>query len=166
MKKIILVLSIALCFLAAQAQYPLQKGDNQLNAGLGFSTWGLPVYLGFDHGVHKDISIGLEGSFRNYRERWRENRYNHSVIGIAGNCNYHFNSIFEMPSSPWDLYAGLSVGFYIWSSPNGYVGTHSSGLGLSGQAGMRYFFSSKAAINLEVGGGSFSGGKIGVTINL
>ena len=88
------------------------------------------------------------------------------MIGIAGNFNYHFNRVFEMPSSPWDLYAGVSVGFYSWSSPNGYIVTHSSGLGLSGQAGMRYFFSSKAAINLEVGGGSFSGGNMGVTIKL
>lgn len=166
MKKTTLILLLAIGTLTGLAQYPLQKGENQLNAGFGFSSWGLPVYVGLDQGIHKDISIGFEGSFRSYREKWKDYRYNHTVFGLAGNFNYHFNSLFEMPSSPWDLYAGLSVGFYIWSSPNEYIGSHASGLGFSGQAGVRYFFNSKAAINFEAGGGSFSGGKIGVTIKL
>jgi outer membrane immunogenic protein len=166
MKKILATNGLMLFCILAFAQYPLQKDENQLNAGLGFSTWGVPGYIGFDHGIDTDFSIGLEASFRNYHERWHENKYDHTVFGFAGNCNYHFNHIFEMPSSPWDLYAGLTVGFYLWTSPNAYEGSHASGLGLAAQAGMRYYFSSRAAINLEVGGGSFSGGKIGVTIKL
>lgn len=163
MKKIILALVLALNFIVCFAQYPLKEGQNQLNAGFGLSTWGLPLYVGFDHGIQPDISVGLEGSFRNYRELWLDDRYNHRVLGMAANCNYHFNRILEMDSSPWDLYGGISLGFFIWSSPSGYKGSHSSGLGLAGQLGARYYFNSNAAINLELGGGSFSGGKFGIT---
>ena len=48
----------------AFGQHPLQKGETQLNAGLGFSGWGIPIYAGLDYGIHKDISIGGELSYR------------------------------------------------------------------------------------------------------
>ncbi|MES2559558.1 MAG: hypothetical protein V4590_07455 [Bacteroidota bacterium] len=48
---------------AAVAQGPIGKGQNQLNLGVGLSSWGIPVYIGFDHGVHKDVTIGGEFSF-------------------------------------------------------------------------------------------------------
>lgn len=70
-------------------------------------------------------------------------------------------------SNQWDLYAGLSLGFYIWSSPGNYPGKHASGLGLGAQLGGRYFFSDKFGMNLELGGGDVvSGGKFGITIKL
>lgn len=129
MKKAILSLALLAGFTASKAQGTLGKGNAQLNAGVGLSSWGIPVYVGFDYGVHKDITIGLEGSFRSYNESWTNVKYRHSIIGISGNGNYHFNTIFDLPSK-WDLYAGLNIGFYVWSSPNGYLGSRSSGLGL------------------------------------
>jgi len=69
--------------------------------------------------------------------------------------------------SPWDFYAGLNLGFYSWNSPRDYEGSHTSGLGLGGQIGGRYYFSNKVGINLEFGGGNaFSGGKFGLTIKI
>jgi hypothetical protein len=148
------------------AQYMLNKGQTQLNAGLGFSSWGLPFYFGLDHGIHKDISVGGEFSFRSYNERWHDYTYNHSIWGISANANYHFNSICKIPKN-WDLYAGLNLGFYAWSYPDNYPGNHVSGLGLGGQAGGRYYFNERFGINLEFGGGNaFSGGKFGVTCKL
>jgi outer membrane immunogenic protein len=158
----ILVLAISLIF----AQSPLPKGKSQINAGVGLSTWGVPVYLGFDYGVHPDISLGAEVSYRGYNDNWRDHKYKHSVIGILGNANYHFNTILNIPSN-WDFYAGLNLGFYSWNSPNDYEGSHTSGVGLGAQIGGRYFFSDKVGVNLEFGGGNaFSGGKFGLTIKL
>lgn len=148
------------------AQNPLAKGQTQLNMGIGFSNWGVPVYFGFDHGVHPDITLGAELSFRNYNERWNNNRYDHSIIGISGNANYHFNTIMNI-SPEWDFYAGLNLGFYHWKSDKDYNGSYTSGLGLGAQIGGRYFFNEKFGINLEFGGGNaFSGGKFGLTIKL
>lgn len=151
---------------ASFAQSPLAKGQNQINLGVGLSNWGIPVYFGLDHGIHKDISIGFEFSFRNFHEKYSNYQYNHSIIGISGNANYHFNALFNIPSN-WDLYAGLNIGFYHWNSSKDYRGSYNSGLGLGAQIGGRYYFSNRFGINLELGGGNaFSGGKFGITIKL
>jgi outer membrane immunogenic protein len=165
MKKInfLLVLTLFICTLSVYAQAPLAKGEKQLNAGLGLSGWGLPVYAGLDFGVDKDITIGIEGSFRAYSDSWNHNSYSHTIIGITGNGNYHFNSLLLIPSE-WDLYAGLNLGFYAWSSPSGYDGPHNSGLGIGLQIGGRYFFSKKFGLNLELSGGNdIMGGKFGIS---
>lgn len=147
------------------AQSPIDKGKAQFNAGFGLSSWGLPVYLGFDYGVHKDVTVGGEVSFRNYRNNWKGIAYVHNIVGISGNFNYHFNSILNIPS-PWNFYAGLNIGFFYWNSPSLYGGA-TSGLGIGAQVGGRYYFTDKVGINLELGGGNaVSGGKIGVSIKL
>lgn len=147
------------------SQSMLGKGGKQLNAGFGLSSWGLPVYVGLDFGVHPDVSVGFEASYRSYKEHWKfdDKRYTHSVMGLSGNANYHFNSILNIPQE-WDLYAGLNIGFYVWNSSADYPGDHTSGLGLGAQIGVRYYFNERFALNLEGGGGNaFSGGKFGIT---
>lgn len=168
MKKIVLLTALAFLWIlpTANAQSPLPVGHSQLNTGIGLSEWGIPFYLGIDYSVHKDITIGGEFSYRNFREKWNNDYYRHNIMGFSGNANYHFNSLFEM-SRKWDLYAGLNLGFYVWSSPTTYSGSHSSGLGLGAQLGGRYYFTDKVGINLEFGSGNaFSGGKIGLTFKL
>lgn len=166
MKKLILASVLLFFYGFTFAQNPLSKGKSQLNVGVGFSSWGVPLYLGFDYGVHKDITLGGELSYRSYNERWGGSKYDHSIIGVFGNGNYHFNHALDIPRD-WDFYAGLNLGFYIWSSSAGYGGSESSGLGLGAQVGGRYYVSKKVALNLEFGGGNhLSGGKFGVTIKL
>jgi hypothetical protein len=166
MKRSVFTLAILLVCGLAFAQNSLSKGQNQLNLGVGFSDWGVPVYLGFDHGLTQDITLGAELSYRSYSDHWNNVSYSHSITGISGNGNYHFNNVLNIPRN-WDLYAGLNLGFYIWSSSAGYGGSGSSGLGLGAQVGGRYFLTDKVGLNLEFGGGNaFSGGKFGVTIKL
>ncbi len=148
------------------AQNPINEGEAQLNFGVGLSSWGVPVYLGVDFGVHPDITVGGELSFRNYNDRYLESKYDHSIFGVSGNANYHFNRALNIPNN-WDFYAGLNLGFYHWNSPNDYRGRYNSGLGLGAQIGGRYYFSDNLGINLELGGGNvFSGGKFGLTLKL
>lgn len=164
MKKlsIILLLSV-ITVLTVNAQSPLGKGNQQLNAGVGFSGWGIPLYVGVDFGVHKDITLGVEGSFRSYNQNFTGTKYNSSIIGLSGNGNYHFNTILDIPGN-WDFYAGFNIGYFFWSTPSGYPGNGSSGLGLGGQIGGRYFISNRFGLNLEFGGGNaFYGGKFGIT---
>lgn len=170
MKKFFLIIALALVSGLTFSQNPFPQGRNQLNFGVGLSGWGVPVYIGIDHGVGNDFSIGGEFSYRSYNENWRNDDnyydYNHNIMGFSGNVNYHFNRVLQVPSN-WDFYAGLNLGFYVWNSPNEYKGNHSSGLGLGGQIGGRYYFSNKLGINLEFGGNNaFSGGKVGLTIKM
>ena len=166
MKKQFLTFGVLLIASTIFAQGPISKGQSQINVGVGLSSWGVPVYLGLDHAVSQDVTVGGELSFRSYDDNWSNHNYNHSVFGILGNVNYHFNTVLNIPTD-WDFYAGLNLGFYNWSSPNGYEGSHSSGLGLGAQIGGRYYFNNKIGINLEFGGGNdLSGGKLGITIKI
>ncbi|MGV8962519.1 MAG: outer membrane beta-barrel protein [Candidatus Saccharimonadaceae bacterium] len=166
MNKQFLILFLLISTSAVFAQRPISNGQTQLNLGVGLSSWGVPVYLGFDYGVHPDVTLGAEVSYRGYNDNYYKHKYRHSIIGFSGNANYHFNNVLNLPS-PWDFYAGLNLGFYNWSSPKDYEGSHTSGLGLGGQVGVRYFFNNKVGLNLEFGGGNaFSGGKVGLTFKL
>jgi len=166
MKKLILIFSILLTTSVLFAQNPIKEKQLQFNAGFGLSSWGIPIYIGLDYGIHKDITVGGELSFRSYHEDWRDYDYHHNVTGLTANGNYHFNSLLEIPSE-WDFYAGLNLGFFIWDSDSQYKGNHSSGLELGIQIGGRYYLTNKIGINLEFGGGgAFSGGKIGISIKL
>lgn len=150
------------CVFVSHAQAPLGKGGKQFNAGFGLSNYGLPLYIGADFGVHPDITIGPVVSYRGYSDRYFGREYNLSLTTIGFNGNYHFNRILEIPSE-FDFYAGLTLSYYIWSSPNAYRGTLGSGLGLDAQVGGRYFFTKRFAANLEVGGGTAAGGRLGIT---
>ena len=164
MKKNILLALLCLVSFGAFAQGSLEKGGLQLNAGLGTSGWGTPVYIGLDYGIHEDITLGGELSYRSDSQAYGSNKYKSSVIGIGVNGNYHFNRILEIPSK-WDLYAGAGLNYYIWSYDNDLYKTNdNSDIGLGVQIGGRYFFTDKFGVNLEVGGGSAtSGAKIGIT---
>ncbi len=163
------IMLVPMMSIVALAQNPLAVGSSQLNVGVGLSEWGIPIYGGLDFCVDKDITLGAELSFRSYNEgndHWKNKYYRSSIIGISGNFNYHFNSALKI-SRKYDLYAGLNLGFYTWSSPVGYEGNHTSGIGLGVQVGARYYFSNKVGLNLELGtGNAFSGGKFGLSIKL
>lgn len=166
MKKQFLVIILLISAGAVFAQGPISQGQSQINLGVGFSSWGVPVYLGFDYGIHPDVTLGAELSYRSYNDNWDKHKYDHSIIGFSGNANYHFNNVLNIPS-PWDFYAGLNLGFYSWNSPKAYGGSHTSELGLGAQVGGRYYFNNKVGVNLEFGGGNaFGGGKFGLTIKL
>lgn len=139
------------------------KGDLQLNAGVGLLSVGLPLQAGLDYFVTDDISVGVEGSYERLNESFFEEKYQSTVIGIGANGNYHFNRILKIPSK-WDLYAGVSVSYFIWSFDQDYLGDNSNGIGFAGQIGGRYFFTNSFGANVELGGGSSTSGvKIGVT---
>ena len=167
MKRTVITLVSVFCFMASSySQNPLPVGKAQLNFGIGFSNSGIPLYGGFDIGVAKNITLGGEVSYRGYNEDWKSNNYHHNVLGISANGNYHFNTLLKIQEK-WDVYAGLNLGFYSWSSPEDYDGDYNSGVGLGAQVGARYYFSQKVGLNLEFGGGNeFAGGKFGLTVRL
>ncbi len=163
MKKLIIALSLVLFSGFAFGQGTRQGGNTQLNLGVGLSDYGLPLYIGFDSYVSRDVTLGAEASFRAYNGYWKNDYYD-NIMGLSGNVNYHLVNAFQMPTR-WDLYIGANVGFYFWNSPHGY--TDRTGLSLGAQIGARYFVSRNVGINLEFGGGNaFNGGKLGLTILL
>jgi hypothetical protein len=167
MKKVnLIILLVVLASTFSFAQGSLRKGGKQLNAGVGFSDWGVPIYAGLDFAVHESITIGPRLSIRNYAYTRSNNDYRQSLAVFSFNGNYHFNKLLNLPS-PWDLYAGLTLGYYLWSDVKTTSGVYyvgkSSTLGLDAQIGARYFFTEQFGLNLEFGGGTGSGGSFGIT---
>lgn len=150
---------------AAFAQAPPGKGGSQFNAGLGFSSWGVPIYIGADFGVHEDITIGPKVSYRNYNYNAAGADWDQSLLVIAFNGNYHFNRLLNIPSQ-WNFYAGVTLGYYLWSDLDEYNDAQSSSLGFDAQIGGRYFFNDKIGVNLEFGGGTAAGGSFGITVKM
>ncbi len=166
MKKIALVTFLLSGVVFSYAQGSLAVGRAQLNTGFGFSNWGVPVYVGLDYGAAKDFTLGGELSLRSYNNNFNGTGYNHNIIGVFGNGNYHFNSLLNL-TEKIDFYAGLNLGFYTWTSPSNYPENNVSGLGVGAQVGARYYFSRRVGLNLEINAGNeFSGGKFGVTFKL
>ena len=165
MKKISVVIVFALIGASSFAQGTLGNGGKQINGGIGFSSFGVPIYFGMDFGVHESVTIGPRVSFRRYNQNFLGTKFSQNLTVISFNGNYHFNKLLELPGE-WDLYAGLTIGYYVWSSNDQFSNAKASGVGLDGQIGGRYFFSEKFGLNLEFGGGYASGGVFGITYKL
>lgn len=166
-------MAAAFCMKDSYAQRKTQhssKGDLLINAGIGLSNWGIPVYGGIEGFVHPDITVGGVLSYRQYRDNWSSYRYRFSITTISAVGNYHFNRVLNIPSD-WDFYAGLNLGVNIYNEnrPAGApkYNRSVSGVGLGLQVGGRYYFSDNVGLNLEVGGGSvLSDARFGVTFKL
>ncbi|MEN7547501.1 outer membrane beta-barrel protein [Rapidithrix thailandica] len=167
MKKLVVTfLGVLLMSSFAMAQSPLGSRGKQINFGIGLSDWGVPIYGGMDFGVHKDISVGFELSYRSHNWHHRGHSHSHSHYGIIGRGDYHFNTAFNIPQN-WDLYAGLNLGVHGHGDDDHDGHDEFSGVGLGLQVGGRYYFSSKWGINLEFSGGSsVAQAKFGLSVKI
>lgn len=64
MKKILILAAACFSTVITMAQNPLKKGETQLNAGIGLGSFGTPVYLGLEYGIHQDISLAGDVSYQ------------------------------------------------------------------------------------------------------
>lgn len=170
----VIVALSALISTNSYAQYnPYSDGSNLVTVGVGFSSWGIPVFARYELPVADNITVGGTVSFQTYGETYASYKYKHTITGLNARGSYHFNELLNAPDD-WDFYAGASLGYYIWKTKYDgagtmydYTGTGSGGFSIGGHAGARYFVNDNIAINLELGGGSvLAGGTLGVTFIL
>jgi len=64
MQKLILLFVMLAAIGSVSAQNPIAKGQSQFNAGAGFSSWGVPVYVGLDFGVNRNVTLGGEWPYK------------------------------------------------------------------------------------------------------
>ncbi len=161
-----LLLLLLLCFFSgAKSQDGLLSHPRQVNGGLAIGK-GLPVYLGFDQFVHKDITAGISLAYTKYEMLEYGAEYHQSAASISINGNYHFNRALEM-ASVWDLFVGLNAGMLHLSSPHDLGKNEIRGPGIGIQFGGRYFVTHHLAVNVEAGGGYLATGiRFGITYRL
>ncbi len=158
-----------------------EKGINEFSIAPEYASMiTVGVFLQYHNQyIFKDIvAPGQNFSYEVHRN------YYYIVPGLM--ANFHFTPLLEettinMDFSKLDIYAGLRVGpiIHLYRSnfendPNhldvqsgGIVVTDSFvGLGLGLNAGARYYFHPKLAVNMEVGFGMYSMSSIGITFLL
>lgn len=153
MKKISLLLMFSLFLVTLQAQdgqAPLAKGDKQINFGLGFTNSGLPVYVGMDFAVHRDVTLGPVLGVR-----FNDND-GHSYFNLNFRTDYHFNRIIGIPPN-WDFYAGGHIGFL---AGNDFL------VDWGIQVGGRWYWNDRWGLNFEIGGGNVFGTTFGLSVKL
>lgn len=166
MKKLFIVL-FSVMATAVFAQ-PFKNGTASVNAGIGLGT-GLGGYgsarpaisIAADHGLWEVggpgiISLGgyLGNTGYKYSGDGYSAKWNYFIIGARG--AYHYNGLTNVPEL--DLYGGLMLSYNIvkYSSDldDNYFGkSYGSGIGLTGFAGARWFFSDNFGAYAELGYG-------------
>jgi len=146
-KLLVALFFIAGTMMAQSGAAPLSKGGRQLNFGLGFSSNGLPTYVGMDFAFHNDWTAGpvvklvFDDNFG---------------FGALGRVDYHWNRLLDIPSN-WDFYLGASLGVISQDEFDFDFGL---------QIGGRWYWSDKWGLNLEFGGGTGYGGSVGLSMKL
>ena len=146
----------------SQGFYP-GKGMMQLDAGLGVSVWGVPVYVGMDFGVADQITIGPRVSYRSYNYGGFFD-YGSNIINVTFRGDYHYSYHIDALPKELDLYGGLSAGYSIWSNKNDVIDPDGNSRAIVYvQAGARWYFSKAFAVNVEALGGNLSGLEVGIS---
>lgn len=166
MKKTKLLL-ICLTIFSLSSNAQITKGTNLADLGVGFSSYGTPIHLGYEHLVTEEIGVGLSVNYSSYKDNGYLYDYKWTFIygGVKG--NYHFNELFDLDPK-FDVYGGLTLGYWKATLKDGDDIVTSSSYGNSvfftGQVGARYFFNDKFSALLEAGGGNISGLIAGVSL--
>ncbi len=166
MKKflVILISVLFLLTLSVSAETYFHKGGKYLTPQLGLNSYAVPFGVSYGMGITDNIEVG--GTVMAYF--WSDVGYSYSVITPALDVLYHFTTL-NLES--FDLFAGLNVGYAIvsWNSDFSSSGSYGSGLFLSPNIGVRYYFNKKFAVSFRayfsaVGDLSGGGGLLGLTI--
>ena len=143
-----------------------------INAGLGMSTRGLPVFAGVEQTVDDHISVSLMASFQSDRENGAAGMWSHQYYGVALQGHYHFINSLLRPST---FFAGLTLDGtptatagpeQAGPAPGTYDGSAIGGTNLSGHIGGRYTHKDMTLLVQMDGGTLMSGFLVGVSFPL
>lgn len=178
MKRIITLLFIVLISASAQSQYVFNKGDLLFNAGIGGLSpdgWIPSVNFSGEFGVIPtgDIGVVSFGGILAYKySDWSGSYYsttydyNYSQFVIGPRASWHLHT-FE--SDQWDVYGGVGGGVRFWTQYQwdqaslSYVNKAKVSPYGEVYVGGRMMFSESFGLFAEVGYGTLSSIKFGVT---
>lgn len=170
-KILIFVLSLMLVSAFAFSADNFEKGGKYVTPQVGLNSWAIPFGASYGVGITDNIEVGVSVMVYFWSESFFGYDWSYTVITPSLEGAYHFTTL-ELPV---DVFAGLSLGYSIFSlsdgSGNDYAGAFGSSLYLSPFIGARYFFKDKYAVSLKayfsaMGDLSGAGAVLGLTIAL
>ena len=175
MKKVLIILMSVIFSLSLQSQHVFQKGDLLFNAGIGGLSadgWIPSINFSGEYGVIPTGDVGLVsfGGIAAYKySTWagtNNSDYNYSQFVIGPRATWHVHA-FE--SDKWDAYGGVGAGIRLWTQyqwdPSKMDYVNNAKVSPYGEifVGGRMMFSEAFGLFAEVGYGTLSAIKFGVT---
>lgn len=176
MKKVLIVLVSVMFTLSLQSQHVFEKGDLLFNAGIGGLSsdgWIPSINISGEYGVIPTGDVGLVsfGGIVAYKySTWAgthiSSDYNYSQFVVGPRAAWHVHA-FE--SDKWDAYGGVGAGVRLWTQyqwdphKNDYVNKGKVSPYGEVFVGGRMMFSEAFGLFAEVGYGTLSAIKFGVT---
>lgn len=176
MKKVLFVSLILLMGVTLNAQHVFNKGSLLFNVGIGglsSAGWIPSVFVSGEYGVIPTGEVGLVSfggiiayKYSTYTTAWVNTNYNYSQIVIGPRAIWHVHAF---TSDKYDAYAGVGGGVRLWSqyqwdpALNDVVNTAKVSPYGEIFVGGRMMFKEKFGILAEIGYGTLSTIKFGVT---
>ena len=159
-------LLVAACILALSASLAsaaaFEQGKNYVGPTIGLAWKGLGLGVSGEHALDKNWGIGGEISYTGFTDNFSSGLYNYkwkyTFIGVLAAGSYHF---IVQKNPKIDPYLKAGLGYFNWSASysdnsgntyrNLYSAGYSSGIGITGAGGMRYWFKPTLAGRVQVG---------------
>jgi len=180
----ILILLISTLSFDAKAQ-SFEKGDNLLNAGLGFGYYGygyiynrsfsIPaVTANYEIGIADFIGVGPYAGIASWNYSGGGFDGGYSILALGGRMTFHLtdvllNEALELDlDESWDIYGTLIMGLNFDTYSGGFTSFEKNEIRLiiGPIFGFRYHLSDNFGIYVEGGRGSFSYRTIGMSIKM
>ncbi|WKV13748.1 hypothetical protein [Marivirga harenae] len=187
MKKITIIILVIIGSLFAfdTNGQSFEKGDNILNAGLGFGYYGygfvynrsfsIPaITANYEVGLGEFIGVGPYVGIASWNYSGSGFNGGYSIFAVGGRATFHLtdvllNELLELDvDEKWDFYATLIMGlnFDLYSGDFQNIEANQVRLSAGPIFGFRYLFSKNFGMYLEGGRGSFSYGTIGLSLKM
>lgn len=180
--KSFLLLTVAIATMQQAQAQSFEKGDNVITLGAGFGGYYTGLYssysaqtpaigVAYEHAMNFNVGPGVLGmggyiGHKSLRSHGRfsslnydyDYRWTYTIIGFR--TAYHWNEWHHVDKL--DMYAGLMLGYNVVafrdksdypSDVTKYSYSSASGMGVSGYAGARYYFTDAFGVFGEVGFG-------------
>ena len=162
MKKIIFAMILAFILTASSFSQGYQKDIIWIGPSLGYAFGNIGFGAIAEYGINDNISIGLDLGYSGFREDFagfmgKETYFDYTLFGVLAAGSYHFS-----PKKKFDPYIKLGMGYFNWNFkyidngkevplPYGASAAYTSGVGLTGQVGMRYHISNQFSLRAGLG---------------
>lgn len=145
---------LLLCVSSASAQFAPERLFVGPQAGLSIFESSIGYGAGIEYAFDKNIGAGLDVVYTGFSLGVPPFEFDYSLIGALAFASYHL----DLENKKLDPFVKLGVGYFNWdvttsdSELNNAIGaSYTSGIGVTGQLGMRYHFSDKMSAKVTLG---------------
>jgi hypothetical protein len=162
MKKLITIALVLAATYSISLAAAFEPGQTYLGPTIGLAYSGFGIGVNGEYAIDKNWGAGGEISYTSFTDNIGAAGYNahwkYTFVGVLAAASYHF---IIQKSPKFDPYLKAGLGYFHWGASytdnqgnryqNLYGANYSSGIGIEGAVGARYFFKPSMAGRAQVG---------------